>query len=266
MKPTKTTTPPIKNSISRSPLRRGFLLISLALACFALSPTARAQDGAVGNGTNTAEGTGALARLTTASGNTANGYEALASNTTGTDNTANGVGALINNTRGSDNTANGASALVFNTTGTNNTANGYQALLSNTTGFSNTANGVGALNKNTTGGFNTANGVDALVNNTTGHNNIALGYLAGANLTTGNSNIHIGNQGVAAEGNTIRIGTAGKQAATFIAGIYTATAAGGTAVFVNSDGQLARPPLRGASSRRSSRWTKPAKRFSRSNR
>src|SRR5260370_38718931 len=39
MKPTKTTTPLIRNSINRSPLRRGFVLMALAFACFALSPT-----------------------------------------------------------------------------------------------------------------------------------------------------------------------------------------------------------------------------------
>ena len=39
----KTTTPPVRYSTSRSPLRRGFLLIWLVLACFALSPPARAQ-------------------------------------------------------------------------------------------------------------------------------------------------------------------------------------------------------------------------------
>jgi hypothetical protein len=39
----KTTTSPLRYSTSRSPLRRGFLLIWLVLACFALSPPAQAQ-------------------------------------------------------------------------------------------------------------------------------------------------------------------------------------------------------------------------------
>src|SRR5207237_4993484 len=39
----KATTLPVRYSTSRSSLRRGFLLISLALACFALSPAAQAQ-------------------------------------------------------------------------------------------------------------------------------------------------------------------------------------------------------------------------------
>ena len=39
----KTTTLPIKYSTGRSPLRRGFFLISLALTCFVLPPPAQAQ-------------------------------------------------------------------------------------------------------------------------------------------------------------------------------------------------------------------------------
>jgi hypothetical protein len=49
--------------------------------------------------------------------------------------------------------------------------------------------------------------MQALFYNTTGSNNIALGTQAGLNLTTGSNNIDIGNAGLAAEGNTIRIGT-----------------------------------------------------------
>src|SRR6202790_4878706 len=92
---------------------------------------------------------------------------------------------------------------------------------------------------NTIGFENTANGVEALLNNTTGIGNIALGVSAGSNLTTGSNNIDIGNQGVAAEANTIRIGVEGTQTATFIAGIYGVNE-GGTplAVYINSNGQL----------------------------
>src|SRR5947207_7347953 len=39
----KTTTLPIKYATGRSPLRRGFFLISLALTCFVLPPPAQAQ-------------------------------------------------------------------------------------------------------------------------------------------------------------------------------------------------------------------------------
>ena len=239
-----TTIPSIRNSLNRSPLRRGlprkqqlprtqamwiirgFLLIALALAWFALSPTTRAADGDLGNG-NTAEGAGALVSLATggadntamginalfnnttginntASGafalssnttgheNTANGLEALTSNTTGFQNTATGVEALLSNTTGSGNTANGFAALNFNTTGFENTANGAGALLSNTTGSGNTANGDSALASNTTGFDNTANGAGALLSNTTGNNNTADGVNALFNNTTGKSNIALG--------------------------------------------------------------------------
>jgi len=62
--------------------------------------------------------------------------------------------------------------------------------------------------------------------NTAGSSNIALGFSAGANLTTGNNNIDVGNAGVAAEANTIRIGMVGTQTATFIAGIQGAVVTG----------------------------------------
>ena len=277
----------IKNSISRSPLRlglprvqpiwiiRGFLLIPLVLACFALSPTVRAQlipppDGFYAN-FNTAEGEDALfsqGPLPTAVFNTANGYHALFNDTTGNSNTATGANALFNNTMGGSNTANGIQALFSNTTGGSNTANGKaalflnttgdlntatgsEALRFNTTGFRNTANGGGALYRNTTGAFNTANGFDALSNNTTGikntaegfralysntgSNNIGLGYTAGLNLTTGSNNIDIGNVGVAAEASTTRIGTVGSQTKTFIAGIRGVATANANAVPVVID-------------------------------
>ena len=236
-----------------------FTTILLALACFGLLPKAQAvspaPDGGYANA-NTAEGTNALFSLTSGLENTANGFEALYSNTTGSDNTANGTRALYSNT-GANNTANGASALFFNTTGGRNTANGSAALYSNTggsdntangffallftTGSENTANGSAALQSNTTGSDNTANGVDALFFNTTGSSNIALGVSAGQNLTTGNNNIDIGNPGVAAEANTIRIGTVGTQTKTFIAGISGAGVTG-VAVKVNAAGQLGTAP------------------------
>jgi hypothetical protein len=76
-----------------------------------------------------------------------------------------------------------------------------------------------------------------IIYNTTGNGNIALGVAAGYNLTTGDNNIDIGNAGVAAEANTIRIGTQGTQTATYIAGI-SGTAVTGDTVIVNSSGQL----------------------------
>src|SRR5205823_10068291 len=66
---------------------------------------------------------------------------------------------------------------------------------------------------------------------------IGLGANAGDNLTTGDNNIDIGNGGVAAEANTIRIGTQGTQTKTFIAGIIGAPIAGAT-VHISGTGQL----------------------------
>ncbi len=202
---------------------------------------------------NTANGLAALQNNTTGTFNTANGEAALLFNTTGNKNTANDVQALFSNATGSNNTANGFQALFSNTTGVNNMANGSLALLANTTGFFNMANGsnamvhnttgnynvaegLNALRLNTTGSSNTAVGLSALLNNTAGGANIALGGSAGSALTTGSNNIDIGNVGVAAEANTIRIGTV--QTATYIVGISGKTATVGAAVFVASNGKL----------------------------
>ena len=72
----------LRKSISRSPLRRGVVLITLALGCFALSPSPNAfavsppPDGGY-PGANTAEGTDALFHLTTGIDDTAIGFNAL---------------------------------------------------------------------------------------------------------------------------------------------------------------------------------------------
>src|SRR5438874_2447369 len=273
------TTLHLRKSSGRSPLRLGlprvqpiwtirvFLLIPLVLACFALSPTARAvlpaPDGGYA-GSNTAEGDNALYSLTPGNGmgagNTAIGWEALVYTTIGNFNTANGYAALYKNTTGNNNTANGVQALEYNTTGTYNTANGFQALLSNTTGRDNTATGLSALYHNTTGAYNTANGGNALFSNTgiqntatgynalyynttgagntaegcralyhnTGSNNIGLGFNAGSSLTTGGGNVCIG-AGV--------FGVAGESDTTRIKNVYS-SAASARAVYVNSDNKI----------------------------
>jgi hypothetical protein len=289
-------------SISRSPLRLGFLFIPMVLVCFGLSPAARAVDPAPDGGypnQNTAEGEDALFSLTGGVGfNTAIGFNALLSNTTGGENTATGANALLSNTIGQQNTADGNAALFLNTTGNFNTATGWGALLSNTEGSRNTATGFNSLGSNTTGDFNTAigegalqanfsgganaafgedalasntdgnwntatgtnaliisngqfntaNGAGALGNNTTGSDNIALGWEAGGNLTTGAYNIDIGNQGVAGESQTIRIGdvvatsyadgTHPPHTATYIAGIMGRTSPRGMPVFISANGKL----------------------------
>ena len=226
-----TTTLTVRNSMSPATAGRGFLLLALALACFALSPTPNAfgvsppPDGGYPNN-NTAEGFDALLSLTSGSDNTAIGIDALERNTSGSFNTATGAGALLENTIGLNNTAIGFEALFSNTTGANNTANGSDALLNNTTGFdntaaganalernttgaNNTANGFQALNSNTTGNFNTANGVEALFSNTTGFDNTAIGVEALNNNTTGSNNTANGVQALnnnTTGGNNIALG------------------------------------------------------------
>jgi hypothetical protein len=193
---------------------------TIALVCFALSPTAQAQlsptpDGSY-QGANTAEGgAGALFSLTSGTNNTALGSQALFSLTTGDQNTAVGAQALKNNTAdgitaigfqalvknttGGDNTAVGWRALFKNTDGGNsNTATGSQALYSNTTGFGNTADGVQALFSNTegpdllAGNANTATGFQALFKNAIGNNNTAIGVVALFSNTFGDRNTAIG--------------------------------------------------------------------------
>src|SRR6266478_170869 len=209
---------------------------------------------------NTATGFQALQSNTNGINNTASGFEALTFNTTGSNNTANSVNALFDN-NADNNTGTGGNALSSNTTGTQNTATGVDALESNKIGNYNTATGVLALNHNTSGSNNVASGVNALytnqrgrdntaegfqaLKNNTGSSNIAMGSSAGVNLTTGSNNIDIGNQGVAGDSNTIRIGghtpNFGFQTATFIAGIH-GVAVTGSAVVVNSTGQLGTAP------------------------
>ncbi len=189
------TTSQLRNSVNWSPLRRAFFLIPLALACFALSPTARAVDPPPDGGypnENTAEGEDALFSLTTGVNNTAVGFEALFSNATANNNTAIGANALFSNTTGSQDTAVGVEALFHNTLGGVNTAIGFEALFSNTTAIWNTAIGSSALFRNTTGDANTATGFQALWQNRTGVGNTAIGMDALAFNTNGTANTAIG--------------------------------------------------------------------------
>jgi hypothetical protein len=159
----------------------------------------------------------------------------------GQTNTAFGIGALASPSSANlYDVATGFDALNSPTSGSDNTANGFQALYSNTDGVDKTANGASALFGNSNGHDNTANGLNALYRNSTGSSNIAVGAGAGQNLTTGDNNIDIGNEGLAAEANTIRIGNA-IHTATYIAGIYDVTVESGSpAVVINSDGYTQR--------------------------
>jgi len=244
MKTKKTTTPHLQKSIGRSPLRRAFLLIAVALACFALWTAPKAfgippqPDGdAAGSIGNTAEGCGALQSLPGRPTLSATLYG-------GPDNTAIGFRTLFHNIYGRKNTAVGGGALSDNIVGYDNTAIGVGALFYLSPkhyleGGQNTAIGYNALRFDIDGGGNTAIGVDALADNTDGSGNIALGAGAG-NVTTGSANIDIDNHGVAGESATIRIGSA-DQTRTFIVGIAGA-AVTGASVVVNAHGELGTVP------------------------
>lgn len=190
---------------------------------------------------NTALGAFALSAFggtaLTGSNNTAAGYVALGADTTGFSNTATGAFALGDNTTGAFNAAFGDGALQSNNAN-DNTAMGHAVLTANTSGTANTAVGSGALQTNTTGNNNTAFGNAALFSNTKGSNNIAVGFQAGYKLTAGGNNIDIGNEGAAGDKNLIRIGTAGTQTTTFIAGIYHVTSVSGLPVVIASNGEL----------------------------
>jgi hypothetical protein len=200
---------------------------------------ARTLQGNTIGGNNTAMGGFALQANGSGNNNTATGAGALTSNTMGGNNTATGVDSLAKS-NGDNNTAIGFEALLGNSSGFNNSASGASALLSNITGFANTADGFTALQNNTTGNSNTAAGDGALARNTTGSFNIAVGINAGSGLTTGSNNIDIGSRGVAGEAKKIRIGTAGTQNGTFVAGIRGITTANANAVpvVIDSAGQL----------------------------
>jgi hypothetical protein len=247
------------------------ILVSVWMLCPGISNgVTPAPDGGY-PGDNTAEGQDALFSLTGGVDNTALGFNALYNTTGGNYNTATGSLALYSNNLGYSNTADGAFSLQSNSSGSSNTAVGSNALNANTisnfntavgTGAledsdadSNTAVGVAALSLNTSGCCNTAIGIDtlyanstgvsntaigysALSGNMTGSLNVAVGYLAGSSVSTGSNNIEIGNTGASNDSGVIRIGTKGTQRKTFIAGIYNATASGGVAVYVNSNGQL----------------------------
>jgi hypothetical protein len=210
------TTLHLRKSIGRSLSGHcGFVLISLALACFELVQNTQAvsppPDGGY-PGLNTAEGDSALLQLTSGINNTAVGGLALRDTTTGSYNVAVGSGALRSNTSGAYNMAIGAEALrannanfnlaigfrvgFMNTTGTHLTGIGANALFSNTTGGFNTAVGTAALRENTTTEFNVAVGDGALAafNGTTSTDgaNTALGSLALNALTSGQENVVVG--------------------------------------------------------------------------
>jgi hypothetical protein len=83
---------------------------------------------------------------------------------------------------------------------------------------------------------NVAIGQSALGSLEEGDFNAALGPSAGANLVSGDGNVYISHGGAASENSTIRIGNGG-HAAAYLGGVFGQTAAGGSTVFVSSDGK-----------------------------
>ena len=141
-------------------------------------------------------------------------------------------------TTGGSNTGVGVSALGLIQGGILNSAFGNAVLYRNTVGAFNTGVGGGALVQNIDGSSNTAIGANAL-QSATASENIAIGSSAGANITVGGKNILIGNPGDPMDANTVRLGMAGNQTRTFVAGVSGVTPALGTLpVVIDSNGQL----------------------------
>jgi hypothetical protein len=106
-------------------------------------------------------------------------------------------------------------------------------------GAFNVALGRTALAAATTADGNVAIGAGALPSLSSGSNNVAVGFGAGTNYSGGEySNIVIGNLGQASEVSTIRIGNSHDHTSAYVAGISGVTSSGGTAVYINTNGQL----------------------------
>ena len=135
-----------------------------------------------------------------------------------------GFDVLNSLSTGNDNIAIGASSLAALTTGSNNTSVGSLALQANVTGSFNVSIGANSLSGSTAGDSNVAIGPSALSGLLTGTNNTSVGANSGSNYVGAeDSNIVIGNAGVVADANTIRIGTTGsgtgQQNKCFVAGV-----------------------------------------------
>ncbi len=145
---------------------------------------------------------------------------------------------------GTANTGLGSNTLHALTTGVQNTAIGVASGQLMTTGSHNVLAGVASGSSMTSGSENVGVGRGALVSLLTGVSNLALGDLSGGSYVGAeSSNILINNTGVAAESNTIRIGTQGggvaQQNRAFIAGVAGVSVSNQLDVVIDSvTGQL----------------------------
>ena len=159
-----------------------------------------------------------------------------------------GANSLVALTSGNHNTTCGGGVLTHCTVGYYNTGCGNQSLTALVSGNYNSALGTQA-GSGTLGSYNTCVGMDSLANlakTHTGSYNVCVGAgaTAGAYVGAESSNILITNPGVAAETNTIHIGTHGagvrQQNKCYIAGIrgITTTVVDAIPVLISSTHQL----------------------------
>ncbi len=211
---------------------------------------------------STAVGANSLANIISGFNNTAIGAQASQYLTNGNDNTAVGFATLLENNSGSQNTVVGSRALSgsdylctstitvndctavgFNALNVNNadqiTAIGSGALQNNSTGLQNTALGYNALQGNIAGNTNTAVGHNSLNSAQNSSNNTVIGAESGTSSSLGSYNIYLGDSiNFGGEGNTIRIGTQGVQAAAYMAGVTGNLQPSALPVTINSNGLL----------------------------
>lgn len=156
-----------------------------------------------------------------------------------------GNDVLSSLTTGASNSGFGNGALSECTEGANNSCFGYVSGFNIIDGGGNCGYGDGSILNLTSGDNNIAIGGDSLSNLVTGDNNICVGDASGFSYTGAeSSNICVGNSGIIAESNTIRVGTSGagvgQQNRFFAAGIRGITTGvnDAIAVLIDSAGQL----------------------------
>lgn len=192
---------------------------------------------------NTALGSRAMAKNIDADSNVALGAESLRESTAIRDNTALGFGTMAFATGSRNNVALGILAMGNCASCSGNIGVGDSTFGGASFGNNNIALGGRALALATGANNNIVIGPDALYKGNVGTsgltNNVVIGPSgAGSLLGTGSSNnILISNLGATADQGTIRLGNITDHKSCYIAGIF-GTGSGGSAVFVNAEGQL----------------------------